>query len=116
MSAAVRGFLLTLHLHFYLCFTMSYAFLVLAYLCKRHISCVLSTSEEEARPSKCNVIPNDGFSFLLDLILITNPHENLGRIFESRDFSCVVYEKVRWKCTTGPPYKKIDVKLTIQYL
>ena len=73
VSAAVRGFLLILHLHFYLCFTISYAFLVIAYLCKRHISCVFSTSEEEARPYTCNVIPNDGFSFLLDLIFITNP-------------------------------------------
>ena len=73
VSAAVRGFLLILHLHFYLCFTISYAFLVIAYLCKRHISCVFSTSEEETRPSKCNVIPNDGFSFLLDLIFIRNP-------------------------------------------
>ena len=83
MSAAVRGFLQFLHLHFYLCVTMSYVFLVLAFLCMRRISCVLSTSEEEARLSKCNVIPNDGFSSLLS---------------ESKDFSCMVCEKVRWKC------------------
>ena len=73
MSAAVRGFLLVLHFHLSVRCNVIYVFLVLAFLCKRHISCVLSTSEEEARPSKCDVIPNDGFSFLLDLIFIRNP-------------------------------------------